>query len=1011
MEQETQDILLRIGITGDKSVEELTKKNTELLTSFVKIQAEIDKTIQLNKDLKKSTGDHTEEIAANVGKIKELQNANKVNQTQINQNMTLIKAEIGSLSEKRAQLSVMTAAYTKMGETEAKTTEHGIALGLSIKKTSDELKAQEKQIGQTYRNVGDYTTSIIEAMQAQGLGGTMIGKSVVMYRDFAESTRDAEGSTHLFNGALKMLATNPIMLIIAVAAMLFIALKDAIGRNAEIVREFTVALMPLEKILGAIFGVIGDIVKGIVEAFAPALNEAQKKVVAMEEAERNLFNLRIQEKQQQEEINNLMAIASNRMIDGKAKHEALTKSIGLQVEMSNKLAENQKVVVEGQIVKMEEYYNLHGLLVNADYMLTDEANKKMSEDDKQKYVTMLNQWIEYNNKYSEIRRSTARKLGTIIKSEIANEKEQRDLAIALMPEGIKKEIAQIESDAKAKKDTRKAAKDSEDASNKANKEMDIKKVQQLHDANFEQQKKVYSNLSALRNEYERISALDKEHGDLYNPDTMRTKKQLDTMQAHYNNLLGIGKRYTIDLQHIKDTPNGNTDTKTDDLEDANVKKKEKEAKTVANKVRIDAEREVRDILTGILKDGEAKEQEILFNSYSDKFDDAKDNHAKQIALNKEFKANQKAIELKYSEEAQKDALDSALKEVSQRLSVIEKGSKDELNLKLQKLQIEEEKELEEAESKGEKTQFIIEKYQDLEKATKIQHQQEVNKLIIDGENKAHQQRLANLKLNNRLTLSSELTDAKTRLLLLKQLTGENDVDYLARKTKLELDVKAIQDKMHSDELKKVQLQESITKEIFSGLNSLGEIFAENQETLASFQKGLALFQVGIDTAMAISSLVKMSEANPTNAIDFGLSATLQFVTGIARIATNIAKAKQLIDGDSPKAPKTKAFSTGGNVYGSGTGTSDSINARLSHGESVNNALSTGMFAPIYSALNQMGGGVPIQSVNKSAEVYGENFLANAFMKAALSMPSPVVSVEEYARVANRVAVIESMAKQ
>ena len=138
---------------------------------------------------------------------------------------------------------------------------------------------------------------------------------------------------------------------------------------------------------------------------------------------------------------------------------------------------------------------------------------------------------------------------------------------------------------------------------------------------------------------------------------------------------------------------------------------------------------------------------------------------------------------------------------------------------------------------------------------------------------------------------------------------------------------------------------------------------------------------------------------------------MQFVTGIARIATNIAKAKQLIDGDSPKAPKTKAFSTGGNVYGSGTGTSDSINARLSHGESVNNALSTGMFAPIYSALNQMGGGVPIQSVSKSAEVYGENFLANAFMKAALSMPSPVVSVEEYARVANRVAVIESMAKQ
>lgn len=53
------------------------------------------------------------------------------------------------------------------------------------------------------------------------------------------------------------------------------------------------------------------------------------------------------------------------------------------------------------------------------------------------------------------------------------------------------------------------------------------------------------------------------------------------------------------------------------------------------------------------------------------------------------------------------------------------------------------------------------------------------------------------------------------------------------------------------------------------------------------------------------------------------------------------------------------YATGGLVMGPGTGTSDSINARLSNGESVINAKSTSMFAPMLSAINQAGGGVAI----------------------------------------------------
>jgi hypothetical protein len=51
------------------------------------------------------------------------------------------------------------------------------------------------------------------------------------------------------------------------------------------------------------------------------------------------------------------------------------------------------------------------------------------------------------------------------------------------------------------------------------------------------------------------------------------------------------------------------------------------------------------------------------------------------------------------------------------------------------------------------------------------------------------------------------------------------------------------------------------------------------------------------------------------------------------------------------------FATGGLITGPGTGTSDSIPARLSNGESVMNANTTAMFAPLLSHLNVLGGGV------------------------------------------------------
>jgi hypothetical protein len=82
-----------------------------------------------------------------------------------------------------------------------------------------------------------------------------------------------------------------------------------------------------------------------------------------------------------------------------------------------------------------------------------------------------------------------------------------------------------------------------------------------------------------------------------------------------------------------------------------------------------------------------------------------------------------------------------------------------------------------------------------------------------------------------------------------------------------------------------------------------------------YPKASALVQIGIDTALAISSLVKMSQANALNAVTGGGAGIAQFASGIIQIATNIAKAKQLLT--SPSTPVTSGGGGGGGDTGGG----------------------------------------------------------------------------------------------
>lgn len=177
----------------------------------------------------------------------------------------------------------------------------------------------------------------------------------------------------------------------------------------------------------------------------------------------------------------------------------------------------------------------------------------------------------------------------------------------------------------------------------------------------------------------------------------------------------------------------------------------------------------------------------------------------------------------------------------------------------------------------------------------------------------------------------------------------------------------------------------------SALGGMMEAFGEKNKTLTALSKVLALAQIAIASGVAIAEGVKQAQSVP-------------FPKNIAAIATTVATILANIT-SAIKTVKGAKMATGGVVRGKGTGTSDQVPIQASNGESVMTAAATSMFSPALSALNQLGGGVPIV-VQSPAQQQGEEFLAAAVAKGMRLAPRPVVTVEEINRVQERVNVIE-----
>lgn len=212
-------------------------------------------------------------------------------------------------------------------------------------------------------------------------------------------------------------------------------------------------------------------------------------------------------------------------------------------------------------------------------------------------------------------------------------------------------------------------------------------------------------------------------------------------------------------------------------------------------------------------------------------------------------------------------------------------------------------------------------------------------------------------------------------------------------TLVEIQEKKNQGLIDEEEAKKEKFK-AIYQQIADGLTSaMDEMFE------AETAKGKAFLKSMLITALDMLKPFILAKLQVTQIAEKGIWGLAEAAALTVIVEAAFAGAKSVI----------KGFSTGGYVQGAGTGTSDSIPARLSNGESVMTAKATSMFSPILSAFNQLGGGVPIVANNGGSNI-GMDMLAAAVARGYQMAPQPVVSVEEINRTQRRVQTIENISR-
>ena len=421
-----------------------------------------------------------------------------------------------------------------------------------------------------------------------------------------------------------------------------------------------------------------------------------------------------------------------------------------------------------------------------------------------------------------------------------------------------------------------------------------------------------------------LEAMRHQEGEEATKKRAELRKQIDEENKIIRG--GVNERKKIKAQEIADEKE--KDKKAGEEAAAAAEKAREKAKQNA-KNRLDNARALKDFELSQIKDANEREVAIVNEKYARLMNDLK-NDANKTA---EEKAKFNAMYLTQQQQELNKLSEDKTKTEQENLK---KGNDIIADLQLQMMEEGTEKELAMTKAKYDKLRA-----QTLADTTLTEQQKKTLTQLYNDQEAAENQKRADAKLLQQKTLAKTLADAALEedQLKLQALQEKYDQEYklaegdaalqLALTKKLEDDkAKVVNDaalaKIENDK-KERDARLQIASDIANGINTVGAAFIKDQKKLEKFNKASALIQIGIDSAKAISSLVAASQANPLNAPTAGAAGIAQFATGIIQIATNIAKAKQILTSGGSGTP------SGGGGGGSSEASSTSVAQQVPQG--------------------------------------------------------------------------------
>lgn len=972
---------IRKIVESQKQIDELKKKQTELTEAFKEGAIS-------EEEYRKGMEEYRTQIEQSAFKVRALRK-------EIQNNLRIEEEQKGSLKQLRAALSNLTAEYDRLSQAEREAT-NGKRLEDKINGVTKALKGAEEETGRYYRNVGNYDNAIKEAI---GLNS-----------DFAKTLFEiAEGGT----GATTKIKAFGKTLLSLIKSPSFMAVAGIVGVGSAFKwwYDYNAGLVEATRLTKQLTGLSGNELKQFrneVQAISDTFGKDFRETLNTANALTRQFGISTDEAVSLLKEGLISgADVSGEFLQNVREYSTFFKEAGLNadefiaiVSQTNKdglFSDKGIDAIKEATIRLREMTTATSTALENIGLDSKQVQKDLVSGSK----TIFDVIREISARLGELPENSAA-VGAAIADIFGSPGEDAGLQYLKTLKDIDTSMQTVIKSSGELGELQRARINSEIELQNA-----ISEFADITGGTFEAlQSKIKTGWNATMTDIVKT----------INSQIKRVKGMFDFVGGLMDGLKGEPipltpkEKPTFTIQEPKGEALNDTDPniltpeqrKIRDRKEREENEKRMKMLQERQKKEIAALRALRDAENSLIEDSAEKQRATINASYDDQIEDLKRYLETEGNLTPKAKAavnetidrlNKKrtADLAKVNEKEMRNQLQQEADYIRHKLELSTEGDYQEYDLKAKLLKKEMEIELSNTELTTEQKKLIEERYQKKLDEMTSEHEREKQEKAMKAFELELSNRLAEAKIAGEDELQVELENAKKRLDSLQQLEGESDAEFKARQLEAQQEYLDAKEELAQREIEIEQAKLDAASQITGALSGLFEQLGESNKAFLILSKTLALAEIAIETGKAIA---KLTSANAWK----GIAGIAESAAGIVQIISNMTTAIGIIN--------SAKFADGGLVEGPGTGTSDSIPAMLSNGESVMTARATSMFSPILSYINQAGGGAPIV-VEKGSQAMGEDMIARAVAKGIKGI-QPVVSVTEINKVGSQVNVVENL---